>query len=72
VEDWLVVMRPIRATKPSCLGCHAGAKPGDTLGAMVYTVQKSLLTAFRAPEKGVLLTGRLRRNAGYHLSRFSQ
>ncbi len=36
--DWLVVMRPVRASTLSCLGCHSGAKRGDTLGVMVYAV----------------------------------
>ena len=38
--NWLVVMRPVRALQDSCLGCHAGAKRGDTLGVMVYAVSK--------------------------------
>jgi hypothetical protein len=38
IGGWLVAMRPVRATKPSCLGCHRGAQPGDTLGVMVYVV----------------------------------
>ena len=33
-----VFLRPIKADKASCLSCHAGAKMGETLGAMVYTV----------------------------------
>jgi hypothetical protein len=40
VNNWLVVMRPIAAGKASCLGCHTGAKQGDTLGVMVYAVSK--------------------------------
>ncbi len=38
--DWLVVMRPVRALQASCLGCHTGAKKGDTLGVMVYAVNQ--------------------------------
>ena len=37
--DWLVVMRPVRASTPTCLSCHSGAKRGDTLGVMVYAVR---------------------------------
>ena len=41
-QNWLVVMRPVRATHASCLGCHARrAKRGDTLGVMVYAVDKN-------------------------------
>ena len=37
-ESWYVAMRPVRALKPSCIGCHQGAKRGETLGAMLYFV----------------------------------
>jgi hypothetical protein len=40
VNGMLVVMRPVLALQASCIGCHSGAKRGDTLGAMVYTVTK--------------------------------
>lgn len=40
---WLVAMRPIRALNASCIGCHAGAQKGDTLGVMVYTISKTML-----------------------------
>ena len=40
-ENWVVVMRPVRALHQSCLGCHAGAQRGDTLGVMVYAVDKN-------------------------------
>lgn len=39
-ENWVVVMRPVRALHSSCLTCHAGAQRGDTLGVMVYAVDK--------------------------------
>ncbi len=39
-EHWEVLMRPVLATKQECLSCHASAKPGDTLGVMVYAVGK--------------------------------
>ena len=41
VDHWLVVMRPVRALQPSCLGCHMGAKRGDTLGVMLYAVSRT-------------------------------
>lgn len=41
VGNWLVVMQPVRAMHDSCLGCHTGAKHGDTLGAMVYAVSRT-------------------------------
>lgn len=41
--NWRVVMRPVRAWQLSCLGCHAGAKRGDTLGVMVYAVDKNVI-----------------------------
>jgi len=40
-----VVMRPVRASKEACIGCHKGAKMGDTLGVMVYTVDRMPLAA---------------------------
>ncbi len=33
-----VFVRPITASKASCLGCHAGTTKGQALGAMVYTI----------------------------------
>ncbi len=41
--NWCVVMRPVRAWQNSCLGCHAGAKRGDTLGVMIYAVDKNVI-----------------------------
>lgn len=40
LDGWLVAMRPVKASKAECLGCHTGVKMGDTLGAMVYAVSK--------------------------------
>lgn len=40
-ENWVVVMRPVRALHQSCITCHAGTKRGDTLGVMVYVVDKN-------------------------------
>ncbi len=45
VGDWLVVIRPVRAMKTSCLKCHEGAKLGDTLGALAYAVSKQTFAA---------------------------
>jgi len=42
VDGWLVVMRPVRASKSTCLTCHTGAKLDDTLGVMVYAVQNKV------------------------------
>ena len=39
--NWRVVLRPVRADREACLSCHAGAKRGDTLGVMVYAVDKN-------------------------------
>lgn len=39
--NWRVVLRPVRADREACLTCHAGAKRGDTLGVMVYAVDKN-------------------------------
>ena len=47
--DWLTVMRPVRATKASCLHCHTGAKQGDTLGVMTYVVSKRSFINAPAP-----------------------
>src|SRR5689334_9957775 len=41
---WLLAMRPVRANEKDCLNCHQGAKKGDTLGVMVYAIQKDLET----------------------------
>ena len=55
---WDLLMRPVPAAHPECTGCHTDAKPGATLGVMVYAVAKSLpkapqdrptLTAKKAP-----------------------
>ena len=40
-QNWVVVMRPVRALHQGCIMCHAGAKRGDTLGVMVYAVDKN-------------------------------
>ncbi len=40
-ENWVVVMRPVRAEHRACLSCHAGTKRGDTLGIMIYAVDKN-------------------------------
>lgn len=45
VGNRTVFMRPVRATKQSCLGCHEGAKLDDTLGVMVYIVDNHPLVA---------------------------
>lgn len=36
--DWHLFLRPVKATKESCVSCHSGAKVGDTLGVMLYAV----------------------------------
>jgi len=46
--DWLIVTRPVRALKDSCLKCHEGAKMGDTLGALAYVVSKKTFAALPA------------------------
>ena len=38
---WLVALRPVRAEHASCIGCHVGAHRGDTLGVMIYAVNKA-------------------------------
>lgn len=43
--NWRLVLRPVLASRDSCLGCHAGAKRGDTLGVMVYAVDKAAIHA---------------------------
>jgi len=40
VGTWQVAFRPVRASKASCLNCHAGANAGDMLGVMAYAVRK--------------------------------
>lgn len=41
--NWCVAMRPVLASRPSCLGCHAGAKKNEMLGVMVYAVDKNAI-----------------------------
>ncbi len=41
IGKWYVAMRPVRAIKPSCLNCHTGAKKGDLMGVMVYSVSRT-------------------------------
>jgi hypothetical protein len=43
--NWRLIMRPVQASRDSCLGCHTGAKRGDTLGVMVYAVDKAAIHA---------------------------
>lgn len=50
--NWRVVLRPVRADHEACLGCHAGAKRGDTLGVMVYAVDKNTI---RLPLKSTIV-----------------
>lgn len=40
-ENWVVVMRPVRALRQSCVNCHVGVRRGDTLRIMVYAVDKN-------------------------------
>lgn len=35
---WSITLRPVRATKQSCVGCHHGSKQGATLGVLMYAV----------------------------------
>ena len=42
-----VFLRPVTASKETCVKCHEGSKPGDCLGVMVYVVNKSLKVASR-------------------------
>jgi hypothetical protein len=42
---WDLLMRPVRASKTACLGCHKGSKLGDTLGVMVYAVGREQRSA---------------------------
>ena len=51
-ENWVIVMRPVRALHESCITCHVGTRRGDTLGVMVYAVDKSAKIkgqSFQAP-----------------------
>jgi hypothetical protein len=51
LNSWMVTLRPVRASKQSCVGCHRGAKLGDTLGVLVYSVsQKPAPSASAGPE----------------------
>lgn len=40
VGNWKVTLRPVRATKPSCINCHRGSRAGDALGVLVYAVDQ--------------------------------
>lgn len=40
-KSWQLLMRPVLASKQECLSCHTNAKPGATLGVMVYAVRKT-------------------------------
>ena len=37
--EWQVFLRPVKAERETCVSCHAGVKPGQVMGAMVYLVQ---------------------------------
>jgi hypothetical protein len=43
--EWLLAMRPVKASRKECLNCHTNSKLGDTLGVMVYGVSKRLSSA---------------------------
>lgn len=45
IGTWQVTFRPVRASKASCLKCHAGAKSGDLLGVMAYAVRQPIKSA---------------------------
>jgi len=36
--NWFLALRPLKASREASLGCHRGAKRGDTLGIMAYAV----------------------------------
>lgn len=42
IEGLFLSLRPVKASQPSCLGCHRGAKRGDTLGVMAYVVSTKM------------------------------
>ena len=39
---WTLFLRPVSATRESCVGCHTTARHGDTLGVMVYAVSDAV------------------------------
>ena len=39
--DWRVFVRPVKAERDTCASCHAGVKPGQTMGAMVYLIVRN-------------------------------
>jgi hypothetical protein len=41
VDGWLVACRAVRA-KGECIGCHRGAREGETLGVIVYAVREAI------------------------------
>ena len=40
IKNWDIALRPVKAEHESCVNCHEGAKPGDTLGVMVYALKQ--------------------------------
>lgn len=42
VGDYMLVLRPVQAKQASCLGCHTGATPNETLGVLVYAVARGV------------------------------
>ncbi len=40
--EWVLALRPVKASTAECLGCHSGSHKGDTLGVMVYAVKKTI------------------------------
>ena len=41
ISHWALFLRPVVASQEACLTCHTTAKRGDTLGVMVYAVDKN-------------------------------
>lgn len=42
-ENWTLFLRPVAASQEACLTCHTSATRGDTLGVMVYAVDRDII-----------------------------
>ena len=40
--NWTLFLRPVAASQEACLTCHTSATRGETLGVMVYAVNKNI------------------------------
>lgn len=41
IDDWQVIVRPVRASRKSCLECHQGLRVGDAIADLIYLYRRA-------------------------------